>query len=134
MSPAKKAREGFSVCKSNNRPFRDPEVWDVPVNKKETVKRVSKNISQVPPQAMPNKSRTIQSGNAKRKNPVSQPQKKSFLDQMYPNGNAQDRNLIEMLEREVMDRSPKVAFDDIADLETAKGLLQEAVLLPLKMP
>lgn len=33
-----------------------------------------------------------------------------------------------------MDRSPKVAFEDIADLETAKGLLQEAVLLPLKMP
>lgn len=29
-----------------------------------------------------------------------------------------------MLEREVMDKSPNVAFDDIAELETAKGLLQ----------
>lgn len=33
-----------------------------------------------------------------------------------------------------MDKSPNITFDDIAELETAKGLLQEAVLLPLKMP
>jgi katanin p60 ATPase-containing subunit A1 len=39
-----------------------------------------------------------------------------------------------MLEKEVLDKSPNVLFEDIADLENAKGLLQEAVLLPLKMP
>lgn len=39
-----------------------------------------------------------------------------------------------MLEREVIDFNPNVTFDDIAELETAKALLQEAVLLPLKMP
>lgn len=33
-----------------------------------------------------------------------------------------------------MDRNFNMSFDNIADLETAKGLLQEAVLLPLKMP
>lgn len=33
-----------------------------------------------------------------------------------------------------MDRKPTISFDDIADLDNAKGLLQEAVLLPLKMP
>lgn len=53
---------------------------------------------------------------------------------MSANGSLQDKALVEMLERDVLDRSPKVAFEDIADLETAKGLLQEAVLLPLKMP
>jgi katanin p60 ATPase-containing subunit A1 len=52
----------------------------------------------------------------------------------YPEGSGPDSNLIEMLEKEVLDKNPNVHFDDIAELENAKGLLQEAVLLPLKMP
>lgn len=39
-----------------------------------------------------------------------------------------------MLEREVVDKSPNVQFDDIADLDDTKKLLQEAVLLPILMP
>ena len=39
-----------------------------------------------------------------------------------------------MLEREVVDKSPNVHFDDIADLDDTKKLLQEAVLLPILMP
>ena len=56
------------------------------------------------------------------------------MNDRYEGGNGPDKNLIEMLEKQVMDKSPNVAFDDIAELQTAKGLLQEAVLLPLKMP
>ena len=39
-----------------------------------------------------------------------------------------------MMEREVIDKSPNVSFDDIADLDDTKKLLQEAVLLPILMP
>jgi len=39
-----------------------------------------------------------------------------------------------MLEKDVLDKNPNVQFDDIADLEDTKKLLQEAVLLPLLMP
>lgn len=39
-----------------------------------------------------------------------------------------------MLERDVIDTNPCVKFDDIADLEQAKNLLKEAVLLPILMP
>lgn len=39
-----------------------------------------------------------------------------------------------MLERDVLDKNPKVQFDDIADLLETKKLLQEAVLLPILMP
>jgi len=39
-----------------------------------------------------------------------------------------------MLEREMLDKSPNVNFDDIADLQDTKRLLQEAVLLPILMP
>lgn len=39
-----------------------------------------------------------------------------------------------MLERDVIDRNPQVKFDDIAELDEAKKILQEAVLLPILMP
>ena len=39
-----------------------------------------------------------------------------------------------MLERDVLDKNPQVSFDDIADLQETKRLLQEAVLLPILMP
>lgn len=39
-----------------------------------------------------------------------------------------------MLERDLVDRSPGVRWDDIAGLADAKRLLEEAVVLPLLMP
>ena len=52
----------------------------------------------------------------------------------YPDGVGPDSDLISMLERDVIDRKPNVSFDEIAELEDAKKVLQEAVLLPLLMP
>ena len=53
---------------------------------------------------------------------------------MYPDGVGPDSDLIMMLEREVIDKNPNVNFDDIADLQESKKILQEAVLLPILMP
>lgn len=39
-----------------------------------------------------------------------------------------------MIEKEVLCKNPEVNFDDIADLDETKKLLQEAVLLPILMP
>ena len=54
----------------------------------------------------------------------------------YPedNGNGPDTELIEMVEREVVEMNPNVNFEDIAELESAKRALTEAVVLPLLMP
>jgi katanin p60 ATPase-containing subunit A1 len=52
----------------------------------------------------------------------------------YPDGDGPDSNLIEMIEKEVVDVNPNVSFDDIAELDEAKNILKEAVLLPLLMP
>ena len=60
--------------------------------------------------------------------------KSDFLLSRYPDGNGPDSELIEMLEREVVDTNPNVSFDDIAELSQAKKALQEAVLLPLIIP
>lgn len=56
------------------------------------------------------------------------------MEHHYPDGVGPDTDLIQMLEREVVDKSPNVHFDDIADLDDTKKLLQEAVLLPILMP
>ena len=53
---------------------------------------------------------------------------------MYPNGKGPDEELIRTLERDVIDKNPQVSFDDIAELDEAKKILQEAVLLPILMP
>jgi katanin p60 ATPase-containing subunit A1 len=60
--------------------------------------------------------------------------KSAFLLNHYPDGNGPDAELIEMLEREVVDTNPQVRFEDIAELDGAKKTLQEAVLLPLLIP
>ena len=59
---------------------------------------------------------------------------KSFLYHCYPEGVGPDSDLIDMLEREVVDTSPCVKFEDIAELDQAKNTLKEAVLLPILMP
>lgn len=45
-----------------------------------------------------------------------------------------DPDLAEMLERDVLETSPGVRWDDVAGLTEAKRLLEEAVVLPLWMP
>jgi len=59
----------------------------------------------------------------------------SFLEHCYgEDGRGPDRDLIEMLERDCVDRCPQVTWESIAGLEQAKSLLEEAVVLPLVMP
>ncbi|XP_038617531.1 katanin p60 ATPase-containing subunit A-like 1 isoform X2 [Tachyglossus aculeatus] len=49
-------------------------------------------------------------------------------------GAGYDKDLIEALERDIVSRNPSIHWDDIADLEEAKKLLREAVVLPMWMP
>ena len=60
--------------------------------------------------------------------------KSAFYLDRYPEGNGPDGELIEMIEREVVETNPNIRFDDIAELDAAKATLKEAVLLPLLMP
>jgi len=45
-----------------------------------------------------------------------------------------DKDLVEQLDRDIICRDPNVHWGDIADLEEAKRLLEEAVVLPMMIP
>jgi katanin p60 ATPase-containing subunit A1 len=70
------------------------------------------------------------------KEPPKESNKSPFLLNCYPEtgGTGPDTELIEMMEREVVDTNPNIKFEDIAELDNAKNLLKEAVLLPLLIP
>ena len=55
-------------------------------------------------------------------------------EKKFEPANRADIDLVEMLERDILQRNPNIHWDDIADLHDAKRLLEEAVVLPMWMP
>ncbi|XP_060069631.1 katanin p60 ATPase-containing subunit A-like 1 isoform X2 [Ylistrum balloti] len=49
-------------------------------------------------------------------------------------GMGYDKDLVEGLERDIVQKNPNIRWDQVADLVEAKKLLQEAVVLPLIIP
>ncbi|KAI9095921.1 P-loop containing nucleoside triphosphate hydrolase protein [Phlyctochytrium arcticum] len=49
-------------------------------------------------------------------------------------GSAHDKDLVEVVKRDILQTSPNVRWVDIAGLREAKSLLEEAIVLPLWMP
>ena len=75
------------------------------------------------PTASPHETESTTAGNEEN---LSKSKRTPFVDD--------DRYLIESIEREIINRDLGVTFDDIAGLEDAKRLLNEAVSLPLLVP
>ncbi|XP_052441519.1 katanin p60 ATPase-containing subunit A1 isoform X2 [Carassius gibelio] len=76
-----------------------------------------------------------QKGKEKKENP-SKPKDERGVEtevKRFDRG-GEDKDLIETLERDIISQNPNVTWDDIADLEEAKKLLKEAVVLPMWMP
>lgn len=136
--------------------YKDPSVWDPPSPPARQAKAKPKQY-QAPAPAQPQKRKvrpvkptanssakpsTAAKGDKNRdyEKPWLPPPKKekkkadTFLEHCYPEGEGPDSDLIKMLERDVVSKNPNVHFDDIAELEDAKRVLQEAVVLPLLMP
>uniref|UniRef100_A0AAZ1X9D1 AAA+ ATPase domain-containing protein n=1 Tax=Oreochromis aureus TaxID=47969 RepID=A0AAZ1X9D1_OREAU len=77
-----------------------------------------------------NKSQTLSlsSKDDKNKSDVQEKEAKRF------DGAGYDKDLVEALERDIISQNPNIKWDDITDLEDAKKLLKEAVVLPMWMP
>jgi katanin p60 ATPase-containing subunit A1 len=149
----KEQNDNFVVYKkptstSADRKEKDPMVWDPPEIKKKPIVSKPSNINNVNKNNIKKPEvKKVEKDDDKRRNyekPWKLPEEKkvankqenksSFLLHCYPDGNGPDSELIEMLEREVVDTNPNVKFEDIADLDKAKNVSKEAVLLPLLMP
>lgn len=55
-------------------------------------------------------------------------------EKRFEANNYMDSDLVDMLERDILQKNPNIRWDDIADLAEAKRLLEEAVVLPMWMP
>ncbi|XP_069811738.1 katanin p60 ATPase-containing subunit A1 isoform X2 [Dendropsophus ebraccatus] len=153
-SPVKAAQHDF--------PAQDGEVWSLPVpverrpspglRKRQSAQfsdnRAQNNrISVAGKGANPPSSRN---GNNQKVKPARAREKKDQLQKVKEknkssadesenepkkfDGTGYDKDLVEALERDIISQNPNVRWDDIADLEEAKKLLKEAVVLPMWMP
>lgn len=61
--------------------------------------------------------------NAKTDEPKDVSDAKTYLASCYPDGAGPDADLINMLERDCIQKNPNVKFDDIAGLDECKKLL-----------
>lgn len=75
--------------------------------------------------------RTEPQSSSKKKASVNHDEKEE-KPKFNPGGH--DKDLVESLERDILLRDPNVKWSDIAGLKEAKGLLEEAIVLPLWMP
>ena len=127
--------------------YKDPDVWDPPspparqAKPKTKAPAVKRKVRPAKPaSAKPSSSKAADDGKRNYDKPWLPPPKKekkkadTFLEYCYPEGEGPDAELIKMLERDVVQKNPNVPFDDIAELDDAKRVLQEAVILPLLMP
>lgn len=57
-----------------------------------------------------------------------------FLNHRYPEGQGPDTELIQTIERDIIETSPDVSLDSIAGLENAITILHETITLPALMP
>ncbi|XP_060646384.1 LOW QUALITY PROTEIN: katanin p60 ATPase-containing subunit A-like 1 [Drosophila nasuta] len=61
-------------------------------------------------------------------------QQSSEEERKFQPNNHIEAELVDILERDILQKDPKVRWSDIADLHDAKRLLEEAVVLPMLMP
>merc|ERR1719259_224625 len=127
---------------------KDPDVWDpppprAPVNRARApaaVNRAPNNRKSAAPSRNPpsvgrsaggapsagrNAVRPERKGPAK---PRDAPEEKKFDAAGY------DKDLVEALERDIVQKDPNIHWESVAGLEEPKKLLKEAVILPLIMP
>lgn len=55
-------------------------------------------------------------------------------ERRFEASNHMDGDLVDVLERDILQKNPNIHWEDIADLHEAKRLLEEAVVLPMWMP
>lgn len=72
--------------------------------------------------------------NPRKKSANQKPNQEQTKDEPRFEIHGPDSELVELLERDILQKQPNVRWKDIADLQEAKNLLEEAVVLPMLIP
>lgn len=93
-------------------------------------RRMANSLSQ------PNISSQISNSNGRKKSANADDKKVQQTSNEEPRYeiHGPDGELVDLLERDILQRNPNVRWKDIADLQEAKNLLEEAVVLPMLIP
>ncbi|XP_044729489.1 katanin p60 ATPase-containing subunit A-like 1 [Chrysoperla carnea] len=143
-------RDCHQTEESNNNAD-DPYVWSLPpdeytVQRRKTKKFVNKNIKPKVDSKFKKpdeKSTTLQQRKEKSVEKEISSTSEEKIEEVPPistykekhfEGSSYDRDLIDMLERDILEKNPGIHWNDIADLNDAKRLLEEAVVLPMWIP
>jgi len=130
----------------HEQPTRDPDVWPppTPVEQRPSPNIRGRGMQQRAPQngkgPRPSGQRggpsPAQKGGAPRAGGSAGQKKKEGAegDEKKYEPKAGEKDLVEYLERDILQKNPNVRWDDIASLKDAKKLLEEAVVLPLIVP
>jgi katanin p60 ATPase-containing subunit A1 len=124
----------------------DADIWPAPTPKPNSMSSWQKKIQ---PKKTPKKSSTprkeerVESPTPKRilKKSASGPlkdtppkEKDKIVEKNEFDSTGYEKELVEMVQRDILVQSPNVRWTDIAGLREAKHLLEEAIVLPLWMP
>lgn len=94
-------------------------------------------VAAAPPRAANNRDKNSKNNAPTRDYPGRPPKQEQPVkqnDEPKFEGAGYDKDLVEQLDRDIICRDPNVHWGDIADLEEAKRLLEEAVVLPMMIP
>ncbi|EFA11410.2 katanin p60 ATPase-containing subunit A-like 1 [Tribolium castaneum] len=124
LSNVKKNEPKKGARASSSNTARRSDVRPIKTGKKED--RPSSSKSERNPEGKPDKDKDVDN-NEKNDKAESEEEKKFECHGM-------ERELADVLERDIVQKNPNIRWDDIADLHEAKRLLEEAVVLPMWMP
>ena len=126
-----------NVYDKNGQILRNPDIYpstNINYHKNPSPPKVVKRPSPPKPMKRPSPPKPVNRPQPPKNRDPPKGETKKNNPPIKTDGKGPDSELIEMLEREVVDTNPHVSFDDIAELDQAKQALQEAALLPLIIP
>ncbi|KRX56124.1 Katanin p60 ATPase-containing subunit A1 [Trichinella sp. T9] len=112
------------------------KLFDVPrsgANSSGNSRRRLVNSNESTPNRPPIKKNTSAAGQKSANRPQSSEDQPVEVEKKFDSSNC-DKELVEILERDIVLRNPNIHWSDIAGLTEAKNLLHEAVVLPRIMP